>query len=673
MDHKHSSRLGSTILPVLLSAAMATGAGVLPATAAAQDRLATDFVALSSDMETELRNGARFVAPKNWSLDKGESGFVIGAPEKGSAIAIFSRDEDDPDAAVAAAWAAWTPDAPRTGKGDQRPALEGWDRTLRYRYTTTGSEPRSVMALALGKGRGWTVLLQDISDAVSERRDAQLEVIFNSLLPGGYYRESLAGRPAHPLDAQRVEKLTAMIEGARKEFGIPGVALGLIQNGKVVFAGGFGVREAGSTDPVDADTLFNVASIGKAWTTLMLAKQVDEGSFGWNTPVQSLWPEFALGDPATAAAVQVRHLVCACTGMPRNDYQWLFEGEASSPAAIMGILAQSQPTSAFGDTYQYSNLMAAAGGFLGGHVRFPHEELGSAYDRAMQELVFDPLGMSATTANFDQALSADHATGHALDVDGNVVVASQGLNLAAISTRPSGNHWSNVRDILRYMQVELARGALLDGQRYIGEEALLFRSEPFVTEGLNEHYGMGLKIDRQWGVRVIHHGGSTAGYRAHMMWLPDHNTGAVILINSDTGSALRTAFRRRLLEILFDGAPKAEADLARFALLDREALAEERQILEVPADAARIANLAPHYRSPDLGDLRVDWGGASVWFDFGGWKSEVASLKVEGENPTFMTISPGMNGYVFKSLVEDGKRVLLTREAQRTYRFEAVE
>jgi CubicO group peptidase (beta-lactamase class C family) len=635
--------------------------------------MVADTRALSGDTETELSNGARFMAPKNWSLKELEGGFVIGAPEEGSAIAILSRNEEDPDAAVAAAWAAWKPDAPRAGAGDQRSALEGWDRTLRYRYMTTGNEPRSVMALALGKGKGWTVLLQDITDAVSERRDAQLEVIFNSLLPSGYLRESLAGRPANPLDAQRIEKLTAMIEAARKEFGIPGVALGLIQNGKVVFAGGFGVREAGRTDPVDADTLFNVASIGKAWTTLMLAKQVDEGTFGWDTPVRSRWPEFALGDPATVAAVKVRHLVCACTGMPRNDYQWLFEGEASSPAEIMAILAQSQPTSAFGDTYQYSNLMAAAGGFFGGHIRYPREELGSAYDRAMQELVFDPLGMSATTANFDQAMSANHATGHALDVDGNVVVASQGLNLAAISTRPSGNHWSNVRDILRYMQMELARGALPDRQRYIGEEALLIRSEPFVTEGLNEHYGMGLKIDRQWGVRVIHHGGSTAGYRAHMMWLPDHNTGAVILINSDTGGALRTAFRRRLLEILFDGVPKAEADLARFALLDREALAEERQILAVPADSAAVATLATHYRSPDLGELRVYRTGANVWFDFGGWKSELASVKLEGENPTFMTISPGMNGYVFEALVEDGKRVLLTREAQRTYRFEEVE
>ena len=154
-------------------------------------------------------------------------------------------------------------------------------------------------------------------------------------------------------------------------------------------------------------------------------------------------------------------------------------------------------------------------------------------------------------------------------------VASQGLNLMAVSTRPSGNHWSNVRDMLRYVRMELEGGLLPDGRRYIREDVLLARREPQVTEGLNEHYGMGLKIDRQWGVTVIHHGGSTAGYRSDMIWLPDHGVGAVILINSDTGSLLRSAFRRRLLEVLFDGAPIATENLRSYAQRARAAIAEQ--------------------------------------------------------------------------------------------------
>jgi CubicO group peptidase (beta-lactamase class C family) len=280
--------------------------------------------------------------------------------------------------------------------------------------------------------------------------------------------------------------------------------------------------------------------------------------------------------------------------------------------------------------------------------------------------------MQSTTSDFARALAGNYAAGHAQDVDGRIVVASQGLNIAGVSTRPSGNHWSNVTDILRYIRMELANGVLPDGSRYIEEAALRMRAAPLVTEGLNEHYGMGLKIDRQWGVTVIHHGGSAAGYRSHMMWLPDHNVGAVILINSDTGGVLRTAFRRRLLELLFDGEPLAEADLARFAALDRAALAEERQRLTVPADRAASAALAVEYRSAALGTLRVDRDGEHIWFDFGGWRSEVASLADERGGVSFITISPGLSGYVFEPVIRDGRHLLVTREAQSAYEFEEV-
>lgn len=627
---------------------------------------------LSADTDMELPGGARFVAPQGWSFRNVEGGVVLTAPEQGSDIAILSRGEADAAAAVAAAWAAYRPGLVRSGEGQNRTAREGWDRTIRFQYDPPEGEPRTVLALALAKGEGWTVLLYDVSEAVAERRDAQLEVIFNSLLPRGYVRETFAGRSAQPLDQDRVAKLAGMIETARQEYAIPGVALGLIQDGKVVFAGGFGVREVGGSEPVDANTLFNVASIGKPWTTLMLAKQVADGRFFWDSPVRSLWPEFAIGNAKTTDAVRVRHLVCACTGMPRNDYGWLFEGENSSPESVMATLAHSQPTSEFGDTYQYSNIMAAAGGFFGGHMLYPDEELGAAYDRAMQELVFDPLEMTSTTADFARAMAGNHASGHALDVDGKIQIASQGINLASISTRPSGNHWSNITDILKYLQMELAGGLLPDRTRYIDEGALRVRALPQVTEGLNEHYGMGLKIDRQWGVTVIHHGGTTAGYRAHMIWLPDHNVGAVILVNSDTGGNLRSAFRRRLLELLFDGEPTADADLARFAVLDREAVASERASLTVPADPAAVAALAREYRSKDLGDLRVYEEAGRTWFDFGGWKGEVATSKGEDGSISFITISPGTSGFVFEPVSEDGRQVLITREAQSSYSFEEV-
>jgi CubicO group peptidase (beta-lactamase class C family) len=106
-----------------------------------------------------------------------------------------------------------------------------------------------------------------------------------------------------------------------------------------------------------------------------------------------LLPSFKLGDADTTSKVLVKHLICACTGMPRQDLEWLLEFQDLTPEGAMKVLATMQPTSSFGELFQYSNPMAAAAGYIGGHVVYPELELGMAYDRAMQTYVFDPLGM----------------------------------------------------------------------------------------------------------------------------------------------------------------------------------------------------------------------------------------------------------------------------------------
>ena len=625
----------------------------------------------TADTPRALPNGARFVVPKGWSMRTESAAIIVGAPEGDSYIAIGDGGTRDADAAVGAMWAAYRPDLSLKAQGTNRPAREGWDETRVYRYASPDDAPRTRFALALRKGERWTILINDLADTVAERRDAQIEVIFNTLLPQGYERETFAGRTARRLDAARVAQLAELIDTARREFDIPGVALGLVQDGKVVFEGGFGVRELGRPAPVDAGTLFNIASNGKALTTLMLAKLVEQGRLDWDTPVASIWPQFRLGDAAATRQMQVKHLICACTGMPRQDYEWMFEGDRSTPASMMRLLSAAQPTSGFGEIYQYSNLMAAAAGFFGGHVVYPRRELGAAYDAAMQRLVLGPLGMTATTSDYRRGLATgNHAAGHALDIDGNIRIAGQGLNRAAISTRPSGNHWSNVRDLLRYVRMELDRGLLSDGRRYIREDILLARREPQVTEGRDEYYGMGLKIDRQWGVPVIHHGGTAIGYRSDMIWLPDHGVGAVILINSDTGAALRSAFRRRLLEVLFDGRPIALDQLKSTAKKARADVAEQRASLTLPADADAVAKLASRYRSTELGRLDVHRRRSVARFDFGGWSSEVATRPRSDGGVTFVTVSPGESGFEFDVAEQDGRRRLVIRDAQHDYAFD---
>jgi CubicO group peptidase (beta-lactamase class C family) len=330
-----------------------------------------------------------------------------------------------------------------------------------------------------------------------------------------------------------------------------------------------------------------------------------------------------------------------------------------------------QPTSKFGEMFQYSNLLAGAAGFVGGHVLYPQLEIGAAYDRAMQTQVFDPLGMKSTTFDYAKALSGNHSAAHAPDVDGKPALAIFDLNYSIIPLRPAGAGWSNITDMLKYVSMELANGALPSGQRYVSQAPLLARREAKVPIGTTAVYGMGLMVDTTYGVPVVHHGGDMIGFHSDMMWLPEQQVGAVVLTNGDPGWLIRSGFRRKLQEVLFDGRPEADADLAAAAKNFFAQIAAERKTLVVPANAQDAAALGARYKNAALGGLEVHRAGTRTMFDFGEWKSEVASRRNPDGTTSFITISPGVSGFEF--VVGHGaNKTLTTRDAQHEYVFDAV-
>ena len=614
--------------------------------------------------------GNAFFAPKDWSIGVEGPATILEAPEGNSWIALVDVQAKGPEEALAAAWQAYKPDAKWPIKVTNNLADEdGWSRRRNYEYLTSPNEKRGVGALVCYSGSNWTVVIFDMADAVAEKRGAQVALVFGRLLPKGYSRESFAGKKANTLDPARLAELGRFIEGGQKVLGVPGVALGLVQDGKVVFADGFGTKELGRSGKPDGDTLFMVASNTKAMTTLLLAKLVDENRMTWQTPVTTLLPDFRLGDAETTRGVLVKHLICACTGMPRQDLEWIFEYGNMTPASSLALLGTMKPTSKFGELFQYSNLMAAAAGYVGAHVIDPQMEYGAAYDRAMQSYVFDPLQMKATTFEPGRALANNHATAHSPDVDGKPAKAMTAINDAVIPLRPAGGAWSSVRDMLKYVSMELAEGKLADGTTYISKEPLLERRVAQVHIGKDEVYGMGLVVDTTYGVPVVHHGGDLTGYHSDMIWLPEQNVGAVILTNGDPGWLLRSHLRRKLLEVLFDGRPEAEAKLNADAKSFYSSLAADRKLLTIPADANETAKLGKHYTNPSLGDITVSTSGASTIFDFGEWKGEVATRKNPDGTISFITTVPGAMGFEF--VVGSGpKRTLTIRDAQHEYVFE---
>jgi CubicO group peptidase (beta-lactamase class C family) len=626
---------------------------------------------LETDTLQTTDNGATYLAPAGWSVLRRGPMTVLSPPERDAQLALVEVQGATADAAVAAAWRLYKPTAAWPLKvTTTSPDKDGWSDIHQYSYQTSPNEKRDVEVQARRSIGGWMVILYDMPQAVGEKRTAAVSMVFGRLYPKGYTRESFAGKKANVLDATRVAELGRWVESAMKALGIPGAAVGLVQNGKVIFADGFGVRELGKPGKPDGDTAFMIASNTKALTTLMLAKLVESKRLQWDTPVSQVLPSFRLGDAEITGQVQVKHLVCACTGLPRQDLEWLFEFKKVTPAGAMATLAGVQPTSKFGEMYQYSNLLAGAGGFVGGHAVFPKLELGAAYDLAMRQLVFAPLGMRRTTFNYAEALKGNHAWPHAPTVDGAPAKAEMEINASIVPLRPAGAAWSTVRDLLSYVSMELAAGRLNDGSTYIAQGPLLERRVSQVPMGADQSYGMGLMVSTKYGTPVVHHGGDMIGFHSDMIWLPEHQVGAVVLTNGDPGWILRNLFQRKLLEVLFDGRPEADSAAAAAGKTFFEELQAERRLLTVPASPREAAKLSRRYLNQALGRIDISTTGSATMFDFGEWRSEVASRENPDGTVSFVTVSPGVSGFVF--VVGSGDRpTLTTRDAQHEYVFAA--
>ena len=281
----------------------------------------------------------------------------------------------DADAALVAGWAAYKPT--RSGRlkvTNDAPDKDGWSKQRNFTYQTSPNEKSRLSRPAFNSpamyGPSW---IYDMAQAVGEKRGAQVSLIFDKLLPKGYSRESFAGKKANA--ARRGADRGAVASSskpAQKATGVPGVSVGIIQDGKVVFAGGFGVASSASQTRVDADTLYMIASNTKALTTLMLAKLVDDGKLTWETPVTSLLPVFKLGDADTTSRVLVEasdlrvHRAAAPGLRVAVPVRGRHAGRRARDARDHAADEQVRR-----DVPVLEPRSPAAAGFVGGHVAYP--------------------------------------------------------------------------------------------------------------------------------------------------------------------------------------------------------------------------------------------------------------------------------------------------------------
>jgi CubicO group peptidase (beta-lactamase class C family) len=628
---------------------------------------------LSHETVITTQSGATFQAPQGWWLDTSRGVIVLEAPDRLLKATLVETSEQDVVRAIAQSWQRIQPGFALKAQGLPKspPPVRGWEITTNVEYETQ-TEQDDVVA-ALGRRYGgvtYVALLEGKKSAVSAR-GVQLDVALWSLKPKGMHEETFRGRTARVFDDRIAAELEAFVETARVKLDVPGVAVAVLQGGKVVFEKGFGVRTLGRNDAVTPKSLFLVGSITKSMTTMMQASLVDGGFFGWDTPVAKALPSFTLGSAELAGKLTMAHTACACSGIPRRDLEIVFEFRGVTPEQALARLKTLQPTTGFGEVFQYSNELVAAGGFAAAHVFEPKKSLGDAYDSAMRTRVFGPIGMKNTTLDFTSAVRAEHATPHAEGIDGKPRSISLSLEDYLLPLRPAGGVWSNLRDLSLYALTEMSGGVAPDGKRVISEANLLERRKPRVRIGDVESYGLGLVVGTFRDLPVSWHSGQTAGFAALMHLLPEQAIATIVLTNSNRGGTLCQLVQRKLAEELFDGRHLAGPRLAFFAESKREKVAKALQQTALEPDPALLKRLAGRYRNQTLGEVRLTSVGKAGIVDAGEWRSAFGQSKEAGGTIKLILLDPPLTGLVdFEVAGDDARPKLIVSLEQESFVFE---
>jgi CubicO group peptidase (beta-lactamase class C family) len=472
----------------------------------------------------------------------------------------------------------------------------------------------------------------------------------------------LAGVTPLPLTGERLATFEAYVAAKLAEVGVPGAAMAVVHQGEVVFLQGFGVRELGRPGSISADTLIRVGSVTKSFSSLLAATLVDAGRLSWETPLVDLLPTFAVADPDLTPRLTVADAFCACTGLPRRDWQVVINAQALTPELVIAGTAGLPLTALYGEKFQYNNQMVAAGGYAaavadGGSL----DALNHAYAIALRARVLDPIGMPTSTLDLTDVLAyGEHATPHSAGIAGTLQPLPLLVDdLWVTSVAPTGGLWSSAREMARYVQTELQRGISPDGMRVVSAENLERTWQrgvalPAPAAGtapalatFGEHYGLGWFVGTYGGQQLVWHNGATLGFHSLVTLLPEADLGAVVLTNATIGAAgtFTTAVQMRLLELLFDLPATIDEVLAP----GPAAVAQAREELLAqlgPVDPAAVDPYLGRYANPDLGELTLALREGTLIFDTGTLRSELRpQLSADGTVTDYLFVDPPLGSF----------------------------
>jgi CubicO group peptidase (beta-lactamase class C family) len=408
----------------------------------------------------------------------------------------------------------------------------------------------------------------------------------------------------------------AVIEKAigekRKEIGVPGAAVAIVRDDRVIFAKGFGQRDSERNLPATAETLFAIGSCSKAFTAMSVVISADEGKLSLDDSPKKYLPYFKLRDAEADAKITVRDLLHHSSGLDRTDVSW-FTGVLTREE-IIRVAGLAKPTAKFREKFQYQNTMYAAAGEVDAAANK------SAWEDIIVTRFFKPLGMKTSTTSVRQMVeAADYATGYSLDNKQTKKTWLRDLQNVA----PAGAINSNVKEMAEWLRLMLGKG-VYEGKRFVSEKGFAEIVKPQIKMGPNS-YGLGWGLAEWMGEKVVSHGGGIDGFNSDVTFLPERNLGVVTLTNVSS-SSLPTYVRETVMKIMLG---KTDPD----AVAGAPTMAPEKEVGKYKLVSVLIEVLFKD------GKLRANVPGQPEYelINVGGRKYKLGSPAPEG---FFMTFRP---------------------------------
>ena len=337
--------------------------------------------------------------------------------------------------------------------------------------------------------------------------------------------------------------LDTYVASSMKTFDVPGMAVAIVKDGKVVVAKGYGVRKLGESTPVDEFTMFAIGSNTKAFTTAALATLIDQGKLAWDDPVYQRLPGFVMYDPYVSHEMTIRDLLTHRSGMGLGEGDLLFWPHTTyTRDDIIHKLRYMKPASSFRSRYAYDNLLYMTAGQIIPTVT------GTSWDDYISQNIFTPLGMNHSTVSSKAFKPADDYAFPHSRVDGKL----QPIPLEDLdNVGPAGSINSCAADMAKWVQLQLSHGKFADRdgrlfseprsrEMWAAQTILPIGEPPASLAGLKANfaaYGLGWGLRDYHGRKMVGHTGGVGGFVSRVMLVPQENLGVVILTNAEQTSA----------------------------------------------------------------------------------------------------------------------------------------